>query len=278
MEGSAERIANYRASIEGKNKAMKNAVDSFWEFSAEVIYKPFSEAKKIVKKEKDKYAFLHYGEEILNGSVVYGYKGSSTDSYCYFYKGGKLEYDYNSRHSFKSYNVYTLHIELPSSNAITVFLSKSCPTLTDVQLGLIQIQYTFDYILTNPTSSIRAMMMKQLSINSSELKDKTLLIDGSDMMNRYTKEEITKSYPYAFKIGNYFDIEKAVSQRDTNSVVINFARFNDTERIFYILNAGNGKIYASFTNDAYHYGGGESVFRAMYYPGILLTDIDKIVD
>jgi|GEM_PF-4731162 len=280
LEVSKEKISNYRATIEGKNAALKNAVDSFWEFTAEVIYKPFSEAKKIFKKEKNKYAFLHYGEEIASGRLAYGFMGSDQDpnSYGYMYKEGQLKYDYRSRTSMKSYNVFTLLIELPSSNAITIYLSKSCPSETDVQLALLQMQYTFKYLLENPSSTVRRMMLNQLPVNALELKNKTLLLDATDFMSRFTKAEIAEVYPHPFKLVDYKEIERVVTSKDTNAVVINFGRYNDDERLFYILNAGNGKIYSSFINLAYPVMNSLGSVNTIYYPGVRLTDIEKIVD
>lgn len=276
LEDSKDKLSKYKATVEGKNKALKLAADSFWVSSKTVIFLPRGEARKLFKKEKDKYAFLHYGEEIANGMISYGYNGSESDSYIYFYGSAGLAYDYNKRNIFYNYNVFSLEIELPSFNPIIVYLPKSCPSKADVQLGILQMQYTFKYLTENTGSSVKEMMLKQLPINTLELKNKVLLLDAGNFRVKATQEEIAKVYPYPFKLVNYRDIENAVSAKDTNAVIMNFGRYNDRERLFYVLNAGNGKVYSSFINQAYDYVVEGGTFNSLYYPGVKLDDIAKI--
>jgi hypothetical protein len=157
-----------------------------------------------------------------------------------------------------------------------VYLSKSCPTQTDVTLALLQMQYTFNYLAEDPTRSVRKLMSAQLPVNAIDLRSKTLLIDATDFMVKTTNEDIKKVYAYPFRLVNYQEIEQAVIAKDTNVVVVNFGRINDDSRLFYVLNAGTGKIYNSFTNQAYPVLKSSGGIFTIYYPGIRIEDIEEI--
>jgi hypothetical protein len=278
LEGQKDHLSKYKATVEGKNRALRKAVEESWKYSAEVVFLPTKEARKLFKKDKDKYAYLHFGEELENGRIANGFMGRDPylNSNSYYYQAAEVTYDYRMRKSMECYNVYTLHIDLPSSNAITVYLSKSCPTQTDVTLALLQMQYTFNYLAEDPTRSVRKLMSAQLPVNAIDLRSKTLLIDATDFMVKTTNEDIKKVYAYPFRLVNYQEIEQAVIAKDTNVVVVNFGRINDDSRLFYVLNAGTGKIYNSFTNQAYPVLKSSGGIFTIYYPGIRIEDIEEI--
>ncbi len=277
LDNEKDAIARYMATVEGKNEALKRAIFKHWKYSSEVVFKPSSEARKMAKKEKLKYAFMHYGEEIESAILANGYMGSGKKNFGYYYQNATLRYNYAMRKSIESYNIFTIEIDIATSNIIKVYLSKSYPSTADVSLALNKIQYTLNF-LSSGFGSYHDLLTKKVTANNLELKNKTLLIDANDFVTNISMDEIKSVYPYSVKIVSYIEIEQLIEKADTNFAVLDFARFDDAKRVLNVSNIGNGTLYKTLTNQAYDVPNEAMTFGYFSYPGIKLSDIASIVD
>jgi hypothetical protein len=275
LKEDADFLSKYKAEIAGKNQALELAIKSNWNYNSEVIYKPFSEAKRMMNKEKGKYAFLHFSDEIGNSFLISNFNNNSNyRPYGYSYEDTKLVYNYGIRYSIAAYNISTLEIDLPGT-AISVYLPKSYPTASDLTFGVLNMQYILNYLILDKENTIRKLFSKQVVINAAELKTKTLLLDINEFTPETKMEDINKGYPFPLKILPFSDIEKIIETKDTNFVVVNFCRFDDNNRVNFVSNAGNGKIYKCFTSLAYDIPNEGETFRRIYYPGIKIINLNQ---
>ena len=265
----------YKTDIDGQRKALLKAILEHWTFNDSVQIISLKEAKSLIRKNFTKYALMKVGEQFQNMRYYSG-KISEPPVTAWIMKDSNLVYDYNSRSNIRILGITSLVIELPQ-RAIEVYLPKMSPSEGDFIYALHQMDYVLSTLLKTQLGLANKIYRNTGSI-SKELKNKTLLLDGTELGSKV--EEIQKVYPYPFKIARHDIIEKALQSKDTNYVFIQNSRYDPNNSTYYISNVGDGTIYGYFNGLTFDYGEqyGTAFKVEIFYPRITTKHIGQLIN
>ncbi|MBC7451824.1 MAG: hypothetical protein H7259_10080 [Cytophagales bacterium] len=242
-KNDADNLARYKNFIAGKNLILKRAITDRWKYNTQIQYLPLSEAKKLMKEQKDIYALLQYagewGEDAFIIDAQPEYRNSITG---WKRKGDSLVYNVNSRYAMSNQVVSSLLITLPKK-VIEVMFPNMYPSEGDLLYAVERMQYSLKYV-SNPGASINSMLQHLCDV-APELKQKTLLIDMNTIMPGTTQAEMAKAYPFPFKAVQYNMIEKALIEKDEQYAVLTVYNESQSSGVHVISNAADGKVYFS---------------------------------
>lgn len=245
-----DKLEHYRNQIEGRNHALKNAVEKYWSFSNKVEYTTEARAKELLKTEKGKYVQIGFGQYIdyERFKTGFGADGKPAGWGHTINSSGMKEigmtYNRSTKYSETANMITTLTITDPD-NIIKVHLPNVYPSESDAVYGIQQIQYILNYLLADDNNSIMKLP-GQIKKNSSELKNKTLLLDKEDLDGKLTEKEIKEAYPFTFKIVSQEEIDKAILEKDPNVAYVQITETpggKGNVSAHFVNNPGDGKIY-----------------------------------
>lgn len=251
-EGQPKNIEGYLISLEGKNLVLKSAIARCWAFSQNIQYMPLTQAKKLMKAEKDKYALLHFEDSGITGNWMYmDNKTERMAPFAWKKKDDALTYDKEARRAIENLTINSLVIDLPKK-AIEINLPTIYPSEGDLINAIQQIQYTLNYLLV-PGQTIN-QFYREASQRSIALKTKILLIDSRDLSYKLTKTDVPALYPFSFEVVPHDVIEKAWQEKDSRYAIVNVARFDPSNSIYSVTDASNGNLYYYKTSLTYEHG------------------------
>lgn len=248
LAGKPDKLEHYRTQVEGRNKALKNAIDKYWTFSSKVEYVTGAKAKEMMKVDKEKYVLIGFGQYIDYEKFKTGVgKDGSPAGWINPPSGTRpigapstgYYYNRSTKYSETANTITTLTVTDPG-NLIKVYLPNVYPSESDAVYGIQQIQYILNYILADEKNG----MMKfpgQIKKNAVELKNLTLLLDKEDLDPKLTEDAIKKAYPFQFKIVSQEEIDKAILSKDSS---VAYVQITD-------MPTGKGNVSAHFVSNPY---------------------------
>jgi hypothetical protein len=252
FQDQPKNIEGYYISIEGKNQALKNAVAACWTYSNKVQYLPLKQAQKLMKAEKDKYALLHFEDPGISGNWVYhDNKIERPAPFAWKKKEGVLSYDNDARRYIENLTISSLVIDLPKKS-IEIQLPICYPSEGDLINALQEMQFTLNYVLV-PEHTIH-QFHKETYQRAGLLKNKTLLIDNRDLSYKLKKVDLSTLYLFSVKVVPYDVIEKALKEKDSHYAIVTIARYDPSNSIHTITDAGDGNVYYYKTFLTYEHG------------------------
>jgi hypothetical protein len=266
-------LHQYRSEIEGLNEALKKVVKTHWTYSQNPEFMPLSEARKLLKENKGKYAIVHFEEKENDVTYTPSRKLNGDHPIVGWSKHQeKWEYNYNLRDRVKSIVVNKLVLDAPKT-IIEVYLPKRIASLGDLAFGIQHMQYLLNSLSKKNPTTEKILFDRAIQTRAS-LARKTLMIDRKETRLGFT--EIQNFYSYKIKMVNYQEIENAVLLKDTSVAFITLSKFDETNSAHYISNAGTGAVYFFGTSPTYDYsstkGGGYIKYT---YPGIREGDFEE---
>jgi len=253
FEGDQQDIESYKESIEGKNLALKNVIDSFWHFTHEVKFLPLKKAKELMKQEKEKYTLLQYGEIYGNETL---HERSNISEHKpkmrgWIKKGESFEYNYYCRQYLENVRVSSIELHAPRK-IFEVYLPVVHPSEADLMNAINHIQHSLAYLVTSPENTI-SKYQRESYTRADELQKLTLLID-QDQLRSNNVTELQKAYPYPVKVLTHKEIEKILKLKDSAYAVITISRFNPDQSVYMVTNAATGNLYFYSTSFTFDHG------------------------
>lgn len=239
-----KELKHYKAQIEGRNKALKNAVENYWIFSEDIEYVNASKVKQLVKEDKSKNVYLQYGkfieyEKISTNSGLDGKPaGWNRDA------GGTMTYNKSTKYTELANEITSIEIGDPKA-MIKVYLPNVYPSEADVAYGMQVMQFILNYLIASTDHKI-PKLEKHIKSNAPELKNLTLLIDKNELHDKLTEKEIKEVYPYAFKLVDGETIDKAILDKDPKYAVVQIVDVPGGKgdvSTHYIMGTGTGELY-----------------------------------
>ncbi|MFA5419146.1 MAG: hypothetical protein WC341_11875 [Bacteroidales bacterium] len=207
-----KKLKHYLSQIEGRNFALSNAVENYWNFTANMEYMTESEAFQLMKSNKDKYVILKFGKFLDYERVKTGLGANGKPAGWTQDNSGILTYNTSTHRSELANTITTIEIGDPKS-LIKVYLPNLYPSAADAVYGIQELQYILNYLIADPDHKI-PKIMRHIRDNAGALKDLTLLVDKDMVDEKLSLTEIEEIYPYPFKLVDYEEIEKAILEKD----------------------------------------------------------------
>jgi hypothetical protein len=238
----------YKAQIEGRNQALKRAMESCWIFNFNVEFKQVSEYKK--EKKKSGYTLLRFEKPVDYEKIK---THSATEqplgwSLAKVEKAGQgvTSYVYNlaTKYTVLSNDVSILLLE-GDDVMFSEYLPNPYPSEADLMYCIQQLQYCMRYYAASGNSSV-AGLYKQIQKNISFLKKKTLLIDANDLEKAATVARIKSVYRYPFKVVSQDSINNVIASKDSMYAYIQMVSTpNETGSATtqFVCSPANGQIF-----------------------------------
>jgi hypothetical protein len=242
------KLKHYKDQIEGRNIALQGAVEHYWTFSDNVEYVTASEAKALMKANKDKYVKISYGKFLdyeryktntgQNGKPA----GWSTGS------DGFLTYNRSTKYTVLANVITTLEITDPKG-MIKVYLPNVYASLSDAVYGIQGMQFILRYLAESPDHKI-PKIQKYIRNNAGNLKDLTLLVDKNQVHKKLKESDIRKIYPYKFELVDGKAIDEAIIEKDKRYAyvtIVDTPGGKGNVSTHTITGAEDGKLYIYYT-------------------------------
>jgi hypothetical protein len=261
----------YKNDMEGQRMALKEVVLKHWKYTDSLVVVSQKEVNAMVKKYPDKYAVMKTGEQMQDRGYI-RQNQANPPQVAWEKINEKIVYNSSKRHNIRILGITSLVIELPK-RVMEVYLPKMSSSEGDYIYAVTQMEYILSTLLKSQEYSANKLY-RDLDNASGKLKNKILLLDGSELGCK--EAEIKKVYPYPFKIVSYEIVEKALKTKDSNSVVIQSSRYDINNSTYYLSNAGNGAIYCNYTGLTFNYGQRNGMYNVhVPYPSINVTNFER---
>lgn len=270
-QNEPEDLARYKNFVAGKNLVLKKSITNLWTFSSEIQYLPITEAKKLMKEQKEKYALIHYADSWSEDYFIFDERPEARNAITgWKKKNDSLFYNVSCRYVMNNMVVTNLMITLPKK-AIEVLLPNLYPSEGDLIYAIQRMQYMLRYVLV-PGQSMNHMF-QHIPDHSGILKEKILLIDINTFLPGIKKEEMLAAYKYPFLAVQYQVIEKALKEKDPRYAVLTIYKETATNAVHVISDAADGTIYFSRIFPAVDYPAHMEAFAYVYPHRITLNDL-----
>ncbi|MFT6716053.1 MAG: hypothetical protein ACJA0Q_000682 [Saprospiraceae bacterium] len=189
------------------NKTIKEIFKKYWTLNDSVMFMEKGIYKTKRRGGQRGWAVVEFSEDAFYKSELEGWSSSSYD-YRYriwHWQACAMMFSLVEDHD-KIYNF--IHRET---------LPNMFPSKGDLIYSLQMTQNLFKNKLNNIS---RKDNKKQIQLNSKFLKNKTLLIDSSELHKNLTIEKLKKAYPYPMELVGYDQIQKAIVNNDSSYAYI----------------------------------------------------------
>ena len=243
-----EELFRYRMQIRGRNEAIQNAVEKYWNFSNDVVFLPLYEAFELLESDMEGHVLLQYGEYVDFEQFSTGFSANGKPTGWYRGSGNAIVYNPATKYTFFSYLISSFEISSEKSLA-KVYLPSLYPSKPDAVFGIQHLEYILNYLVEKPQNEMR-YFDKQISQNAPELKEMTLLIDEKELDSKLKATSIKEYYPYPYKVVSQAFINKAILQEEEQYAYIQIVQTpsgKQSESTHAIVGAKDGKIYYYLT-------------------------------
>ena len=236
-----KQIQYYREQLANRNQFLKSALESCWTFS-KTEFKTKSEVTQLLKTKPDEYSNMDYN---IYNDYSWVNTGRGSNGRPAGYDPVRRDYNWSTRSRTLSNRILQLVIKMPKievqCNLPTVYISPG-----DVIFGVQQLQYTLSFLAADPKNSMRDLLFGQVEKNAPELKNKILLVNKDDLSAKLSEDEISKNYPFSFKIVSAEEIEKAIVAKDAQYAFVQLVPAQigkGNVDVQMISNAEDGKLF-----------------------------------
>ncbi len=243
LKGNANAIANYQEDIQAQNEMVISTFKNYWNYTTAIEYKPYTEAKALLKANKEKYVLLNIYENTTYTIV----RRTS-----YSPEAGKLSYQLpNGMYRIKDreFSDRQTYIFLEDSNGGTIMYTNIPhldPEPSDLVYSIQQMQYILRYLEASESNKISKLKHDEMEKNAPELKTKTLFLCKEFLDEDLTEQEIKKVYPYPFKVVTQEELDKAIVEKTPGVAFVQLASVPGGENrasSHTIQDAETGKMY-----------------------------------
>lgn len=235
-----DQLERYQQKVAAYNASMQEAVEKFWRFDTQVIYKTFSEAEKLYKSKE--YAVL-FCATIENNKRVGERGGKMHQGLAWSYQDVNQKRDYWDKYTVMQIRLIE-ELQQPepifSQNLANIF-----PEKADLVFGL---QALHHYLETDKSGK-EVNFKKAMQVSSEELSDKTLLLKQEWMNTSLSENEVKSLYPYPVQISDAATFNNLVMNADSSyaylQIIPQIASTRSRIKIQYlhvIIGAADGKI------------------------------------
>ncbi len=205
-------IERYRKSIADYNTNVKEAVEKFWKFNPNILYKTYNEADKIFRSKSAYYSVLYCAT--FENFKIQGDSGGrlhpGLNWYC-IYKDFSMKPDY-----WDNYTVMEVKLIEEFNKPNPVFhqnLSDLIPGKANLIFALQAMQFYTQEKGVNKTA--KTLDLKEvIALSESELSAKTLLVKDASLYAGLSQNDIKATYPYPFEILHSSEFDERVVQAD----------------------------------------------------------------
>jgi len=196
LRETPEKLAQYRNSINYLDTLLRRSVGKVWKFGKGVEFMAALDAAKLMAEGNSKYAYMGLGITERKTHEWYYIQGYDSNMY------------HKSIRDIGKDNGYAvLSVSLPGSNkkpepVYSIDMDVTYPAQGDITSALQLMENEFLLVMKKPETKFDDFE-SEVKDNRKLLKDKTLLIDQNQLERGVTEAEISKYYPYTFKITDF---------------------------------------------------------------------------
>jgi len=235
----------YKEGVANYNEMLKRAVQSAWTYGKGVEFATPAKLKEYITKNASKYLVLSYTarEGVFDESILGEFYGNGVSYNTELRKKSKeLGFGIFEFQMIRNKQLETIYqvnnpVLFPAESDVEYALKS---TIAQLQKYLVDRNYEFDFFKT------------EYKNDGKKWKDKTLLLDPSQVEQNATAEEISKEMGVSVEFTEFEEIEATMLRADTNYLVVRvnpFEEFPLKQRNNMlgigatISNAGTGRIY-----------------------------------
>ncbi len=207
LRATPNKLAQYRNAVSYQDTLLKRAVQKMWKFGKGVEFMSWADANKLITEGNSKYAFLNIG-----------FADRKAHDWLYVEAYDSNMYHKSIRDISKDNGYAVISISLPGSNkkpelVYDCAINVAYPSQGDFTAALSLIQNELMLIMKKPEFKFDDFE-SEVKDNKKLLKDKTLMIDQNQLEKGVTETEISKYYPYTFKVADYDTINDVKASCD----------------------------------------------------------------
>jgi len=207
LRATPDKLAQYRNAVNYQDTLLKRAVQKVWKFGKGVEYMSWTDANKLITDGNSKYAILSIG-----------IAERKAHDWLYVEAYDSNMYHKSIRDISKDNGYAVLSINLPGNNkkpelVYDCAINVAYPAQGDITAALSLIQNEFMLIMKKPEFKFDDFE-SEVKENKKMLKDKTLMIDQNQLEKGVTETEISKYYPYTFKVADFDTINDVKTSCD----------------------------------------------------------------
>ncbi len=254
----------YKAALDEYNANLKVAIETFWPYETEIVYKTWEQAKALQKAKSEEYGVIYAFNRETN--VVFNVSDSDPGLDWNYYD--LKEGDIKSQKADWSSSTY-IRIDLIENikntkklPIIEIGLPHVFPQKSDLTFGL---QYCAWY-MENRLKDAKAKDMRDMAEeNAKLLKEMTVVIRESDLDKDLTKNDIKALYKFPFELVSDAQYDSIILAKTVGKPYLiispQFTSVNGTYTVLYsylVMDPSNGEVM-----DIIYPGGGGAAVTAM---------------
>jgi hypothetical protein len=209
LQKKPDELERYKSGVENFNNAIKDAVDKYGKFTKTVEYLPQTKVNAILKEGNTKYIVLQYGlREGVYKPLMFSDMYADQEYSSALRKASAAE-------GFGVFNLLMPVKDKEPEIIYSVFIPVAYPSPGDM-IYAIQMISTQVGTMQKSRGYQVSEFNAEIAKNNKSLKDRTLLLDNSQVDPKADVNGLSKSYAYNFKVVDYQEINRAIVEGDTS--------------------------------------------------------------
>lgn len=241
-----EYADNYLAQIEGRNAAIKYAIENHWDFTNKIEYKDGYEANQMAS-EDEKYVVIQFGQYLDTEYYTHLLNIEGMPAGWSKDESENLQYNPLTKYTETANEIVTLEIRGQVLLA-EMYLPSPYVSKPDAIFGVETLQYLLEYLDKNPKNKVNNFL-KYIDGTNAQLAKLTLLVDKREIHNKLSLDLFKENYPYPFEWVDQATIEKAILSKDPNYAYLQIVASPSASGNAYthiLTGAEDGKVFKYF--------------------------------
>jgi hypothetical protein len=208
LQKKPDELDRYKRGVDNFNNAIKDAVDKYGKFTKTVEYLPQTKVNAILKEGNTKYIVLQYGlREGVYKPLMF------SDMYA------DQEYSSALRKASAAEGFGVFNLLLPVKDKepeilYSVFVPVAYPSPGDMIYAMQIISGQVTTMTKNRGYEV-SEFNAEINKHNKSLKERTLMLDNSQVDPKQDMNDFSKAYPYNLKLVDYQEINRAIVEGDT---------------------------------------------------------------
>ncbi len=172
LAGNKEQLEHYKAQVAGKNFALKNTVEKYWNLTDSMIFLTPEEIKTLTRDE-DNYIVLKFGKYLDYERISTGIGANGQPAGWQTHRtpnGPAFDYNPSTKQTSLSNEISLINLSGygGSRASIDIYLPNLYPSVSDMIYAMKQLQYTIGFYEDNPKASL-SKFLKHIKRNNNPL-------------------------------------------------------------------------------------------------------------